>query len=381
MVVVIAILAAITIVAYNGISERARSSATLAGVEQAGKKVATYAIANGNALPADLTAFRTATGLNDSGSTTYQYTRNAAITPNTYCVTYTTGSTSAQIAGDAQGNIHQPTEGPCTGHTGTSPTTLADGASCPTGYIVVPGSSLYRTRTFCVMKYEAKNGGSGNAVSTASGTPWVSITQTSAISTAAAACDGCHLISEAEWLTIAQNVTSVDSNWSGGYVGSGYMFRGHTDNVPANALVATSNDSDGYNGTGQTSGEQRRSLTLTNGEVIWDLASNVWEWTSGTTAGGAQPGASVYAWREWSSLAAPGSLTPSPYPAYANAAAASWNSSQNVGQIYSDSSQTGVRAFQRGGNWHGTSYAGVFTLGLNRAPSDSYADIGFRVAR
>ena len=55
------------------------------------------------------------------------------------------------------------------------------------------------------MKYEAKNV-SGVATSQASGTPWVAISQTSAITTAAAACTGCHLITEGEWLTIAQNV-------------------------------------------------------------------------------------------------------------------------------------------------------------------------------
>lgn len=380
VVVVIAILAAITIVAYNGISNRAKSSASLSSVEQAGKKVATYAIGNGNALPADLAAFRTATGLNDSGDTTYQYTRNDAVTPNTYCVTYTTGSTSAQIAGDDQGGVYQPTEGPCTGHTGTSPTTLADGSSCPNGYIVVPGSSLYGTRAFCVMKYEAKNVG-GVAISQAAGTPWVNISQTSAISTAAAACDGCHLITEAEWLTIAQNVMSVGSNWSGESVGSGYMFRGHSDNSPANAIAASTNDNDGYTGTGQTSGEQRRTLTLTNGEVIWDLAGNVWELSSGTTEGGIQPGAPGYYWREWNALAVPGSLNPNPHPAYANATAAGWNSTQNIGQVYSDSNQAGLRAFPRGGNWTHGSYAGVFTVHLGNEPTFSSSTIGFRVAR
>ncbi|MFV0632731.1 prepilin-type N-terminal cleavage/methylation domain-containing protein [Demequina sp.] len=382
VVVVIAILAAITIVAYNGISNRAKSSASLSGVEQAGKKVATYAIANGNALPADLAAFRTATGLNDNGNTTYQYTRNAAVTPNTYCVTYTTGSTSAQIAGDDQGGVFQPTEGPCTGHTGTSPTTLADGSSCPTGYIVVPGSSLYGTRAFCVMKYEAKNDGSGNAVSTANGTPWVSITQTSAISTAAAACDGCHLISEAEWLTIAQNVMSVGVNWSGGSVGLGSMVRGHTDSSPASALDATcSGGCDGLEGTGQTTGEQRRIFRLTNDEVIWDLAGNVWEWTSGTTEGGRQPGASGYAWRQWNALSMPGNLTPSPYPAYANTPAAVWDSGQNIGQVYSDSPRIAVRAFRHGGYWGGGSQAGIYALALDLSNSEAGPSIGFRVAR
>ena len=379
VVVVIAILAAITIVAYNGISNRAKSSAVLSSVEQAGKKLATYAVANGSSLPVDLAAFRTATSLQDAGSTTYQYARNATVTPTTYCVTYTTSGTSAHVAGDDQGNVFQPTEGPCPGHTGTSPTTLADGSSCPTGYIVVPGSSLYGTRAFCVMKYEAKNVG-GVATSQASGTPWVSITQTAAISTAAAACSGCHLITEAEWLTIAQNVMSVGSNWSGGAPGSGSMYRGHTDNAPISSLAAVA-DSDPYSGTGQTTGEQRRTLTLTNGEVIWDFAGNVWEWTSATTEGGNQPGAPGYNWRQWNALTAPGSLSPNPSPAYANAAAAGWNSSQNIGQVFSDSDQTGVRTFRRGGAWSDGSGAGVLSLALSNTPSNSYPYIGFRVSR
>lgn len=41
----------------------------------------------------------------------------------------------------------------------------------------------------------------------------------------------------------------------------------------------------------------------------------------------------------------------------------------------------GLRAFQRGGNWNNGSNAGVFTLNLNNAPSNTNTNIGFRVAR
>jgi formylglycine-generating enzyme required for sulfatase activity len=233
---------------------------------------------------------------------------------------------------------------------------------------------------FCIMKYEAKNV-SPVATSQANGTPWVSISQTAAISTAAAACDGCHLITEAEWLTIAQNVMSVGSNWSGGSVGSGSMYRGHTDNAPANSLAA-STDNDGYSGTGQTTGEQRRTLTLTNGEVIWDFAGNVWEWTSGTTEGGNQPGASGYAWRNWNALTALGSLSPNPHPSYAIPAASSWGGDQNIGLIYSNSADVSNIAFVRGGQWANGANAGVLALSLSySASSIMYSYVGFRVAR
>src|SRR5690606_16004219 len=105
----------------------------------------------------------------------------------------------------------------------------------------------------------------------------------------AAACTGCHLITEAEWMTIAANVLSVPSNWNGGTVGSSYFFIGHSDNSPSSALIASNFDSDGYEGTGNYAGDttvlagvygnsQRRTLVLNNGEVIWDLAGNVYEW-------------------------------------------------------------------------------------------------------
>jgi hypothetical protein len=43
--------------------------------------------------------------------------------------------------------------------------------------------------------------------------------------------------------------------------------------------------------------------------------------------------------------------------------------------------QVKVRAFKRGGNWNNTSNAGVFTLNLNNAPTNSNTNISFRCAR
>lgn len=108
----------------------------------------------------------------------------------------------------------------------SSPAVEAASISCPSGFIIVPGSITYGTSDFCVMKFEAKNVG-GVATSQASGVPWNSISQASAVSTSAAACTGCHLITEAEWMTIAQNVLSVSSNWGEGSVGV-VMFTGVT---------------------------------------------------------------------------------------------------------------------------------------------------------
>ena len=84
----------------------------------------------------------------------------------------------------------------------------------------MPGNSYYGTSDFYVAKYEAKNV-DGKAVSQAAGRPWIAISQASSIATAAAACDGCQLITDAQWMTLAENIMSVGSNWSGGSVGSG----------------------------------------------------------------------------------------------------------------------------------------------------------------
>jgi len=245
------------------------------------------------------------------------------------------------------------------------------------------------------MKYEAKIQGNdvGNQTydsafvpeSRMTGTPWVSISQTNAIAEAATACDGCHLMTEAEWMTIAQNVLSVPSNWNGGVVGTSYIFSGHNDNNPANSLAAAV-DGDPYNGTGQSSpSNQKRTLTLTNGEVIWDMAGNVWEWTNATIASGQQPGLigeSAFAWKQWNntSLLMNG-LPTSSQPSSTGISGITWNSSAGVGQLYSNYGDASTRAFPRGGGWDSGGDAGVLTLSLYNVPSAAGTTVGFRASR
>lgn len=377
VIVVIGILAAITIAAYNGIQSRAKLAAAQSAAQQAGKKVTAYAISNADTLPSTLAT----AGVLDSGGTTYQYTLNTAATPDNYCITATDNGASVHIAGTPSA-VFKPVEGPCGGHTGTSPITTLSGA-CPANYVVVPGSSLYGTDAFCIMKYEAKNDGAGNAITQANPLlPWASITQTAASTAAAAACAGCHLTTEAEWLTVAQNVLSVASNWSGGSVGSGYVYSGHNDGTPNQAVTASVDDNNGWVNTGQTSGNQRRTLTLTNGEVIWDFAGNVIEWTAGTVTG-AQPGAAGYGWRQFNSGGITGIelVSPSIFPVNASSSASSWTSSNGIGQLYSSNTELNLRAFRRGGNWADGAYAGVYMLQLGVTSTYVASDVGFRVAR
>lgn len=367
VVVVIAILAVITIVGYNGIQNRARDASILSDAQQAGKKITTQALLNDEILPASAAVV----GLTDAGERTYQYTQNTTVTPNTYCVTATNGDISAHVAG-ATHSVKTAVLGPCPGHTGTSPTTAASG-DCPTGYIVAPGSSLYDTNAFCVMQYEAKNSG-GSAVSTASDAPWTSASQAVAITAANAACSDCHLITDNEWLTIAQNIMHVASNWSGGSVGSGCLSRGNNGST-------TTCSYNGINAESGTGRDAKASHILSNSEVIWDLAGNMEEWTRGITTGG-QPGSAINAFREWNALVNPGTLSPNPYPTYANPSATGWTGpTQGIGQAYTNSALTDLRAFRRGGGSISGNGAGVFALALNSGPTTTSVYYGFRVAR
>ncbi len=377
VIVVIAILATIAVIAYNGIQNRARESTVKSDLSQAGKQLVIDKTLNGS-YPATVNPDGSGDandggGLGVSNGTSYQYSVNNATNPSTFCLSATNGN---QVYHVTNGGI--PEKGACPGHSGVA---TGDGSSvsCGTGFAAVPGNSQFGTSDFCVAKYEAKNVG-GTATSQATGTPWVNITQPDAITAANNACAGCHLITEAEWLTVAHDVLNVSSNWSGGSVGSGYIYSGHNDNNPATVLAAGASDSDGYYGTGSTSGTQRRTLTLSNGEVIWDLAGNTEEWTTGQTSGG-QPGPGSLAYRDWNSIEGTGSLSPSPFPSYGTPAASNWTAGNGMGRVYSNSADMALRAFLRGGRRnHGTN-AGIFALALDDGPIHLRDYVGFRLAR
>lgn len=252
-------------------------------------------------------------------------------------------------------------------------TTLSSSCAGLTGYIWVPGSAKFGTLPgFCVMQYEAKNDGSGNAVSTATGAPWVSISQRTAQDKAQAACAGCHLISEAEWMTIAENALFVNANWSGGVVGSGCLFRGNVGN----------NDACSYDGGDPESGTGRNTkarFTLSNGSELWDISGNVWEWSNSWVQGREEPndGDDGFEWNEYTAITEFKGLQ------YLNPSNRGWTSTQGIGRIYSDGTSTNNTqyGFLRGGNWYNTTSAGAFALDLSTAPAYTSTSIGFRVAR
>ncbi|PJE65154.1 hypothetical protein COU91_03125 [Candidatus Saccharibacteria bacterium CG10_big_fil_rev_8_21_14_0_10_47_8] len=266
-----------------------------------------------------------------------------------------------------------------------------------TNYVWVPGNAKFGTMPgFCVMKYEAKDDGSGNAVSNASSAPWVSISQRIAQDKAFAACAGCHLISEAEWMTIATDALWVNANWclaDGSGCGnapgtaSRFLATGHQDNSPAAALAASATDSEacygtvtaGVNTTCGSAGTQKRTLTLSSGAVIWDIPGDVWEWTNSWIIGNEEPNDAVdgFAWHEFTAIIKWKDLN------YANPTNRGWNSTQRLGQINTDGTSTNntLYGFLRGGVWGSGTTAGAFALNLDLAPTLTSASVGFRVAR
>lgn len=124
VVVVIAILAAITIVAFAGVQNRAKDSAAQSAASQAAKRIeATMAGSAQGVYPATLED----TGLVASGSTAYQYTRSADT--KGYCVTTLTGGVLPYSIGTGR----TITPNPCDGHNGGP-------AYCPTDtYVPING--------------------------------------------------------------------------------------------------------------------------------------------------------------------------------------------------------------------------------------------------
>lgn len=256
---------------------------------------------------------------------------------------------------------------------------------CPAGWIKVPGDSAYGTGDFCVMKYEAKND-SGNPKSVAANGPWVNIAQTAAIGTCRSLGTGYDLISNAQWMTIGANVAGVAANWSGGLIGTGYLYSGHNDNSPGAPCPASSDEAlfyveAGCMPTSTSSGlEQKRTLMLANGGVIWDFSGNVAEWVNSMNRSDKPMATNI--WYDYTSL----SLTPTtPLKDLVPTAAvkAFWNNSwtssgQKIGKFYPGYNNIGG-ALVRGGAWNDSTSAGVFTAKLDAEPTvSSHANIGFR---
>ncbi len=286
----------------------------------------------------------------------------------------------------------------------------------PSGWIRVPGNSTFGTSDFWVMKYDADCiqasnntpltapdtgyhtyannlqpcvGPSYYIASAPGGYPIANISHTNALTYCTSI--GAHLLTNDEYMTIATNAINQNSNWSSGTVGTGYIYSGHNDNVPGYALTADSNDSNGYAGEANTGGNQRRTLTLSNGSVVWDMAGNVWEHVQRSvnnigdlsttmTVPTCTGGTATWQWCEFPNISAWTSDVVQSKVAPPNL---SWNSSQGVGRVYTygTGGNQGTTAFIRGANWNNGSNAGPFALGLSWGTGSADVSVGFRCSR
>ncbi|MFK7872095.1 MAG: hypothetical protein AB8C84_02840 [Oligoflexales bacterium] len=279
---------------------------------------------------------------------------------------------------DSAGNISSVVSGD-----GFSGNVLIDCSGLSGGtWIGVPGDVDYGTSDFCVMKYEAKNVANTPA-SNAAGLPWENISHGDSITECSSLGTDHHLITNEEWMTIAANVAYVDDNWSGGTVGSGLMNRGHTG---SGILAASSDDNDPCVGTGQTCDAstwdvKRRTHKLSNGEVIWDLSGNVYQWVNAHEANGKVSPLDDY--REYSESLSDGanwSVTDLiPRNSQKSFWDDSWDLNQGLGSYYPGLNGDGGAMLRGGSRADGVS-AGVFAVLLNIWGSVDHTWIGFRCA-
>ncbi|RZA18723.1 MAG: hypothetical protein EOP10_20665, partial [Proteobacteria bacterium] len=142
------------------------------------------------------------------------------------------------------------------------------------------------------------------------------------------------------------------------------MNMGHTDSNPGNACEASTDPNLAYvqtdcvpkDSTGMV-WAQKRTHSLSNGEILWDFSGNVWEWTSRDIADiSAGPYvatdlAPVTSWREFVALNSGLSLLTKAELVPLNSQTAfwndSWNSTYNIGPYKSETS--GAATIMRGG--------------------------------
>ena len=269
---------------------------------------------------------------------------------------------------------------------------VANSFLCPENFVGVPSLEDYTTNSFCVMKYEAKNDGSDNVISQAASLPWVSISRDDSITKCQAMGEaGYDLITNDEWQSIARNIENVASNWKNGTMGdAGGLSTGHLDDAhtgPRGPRAASSEDNNAcpeIDNTcdGNTWHSQRRTHTLSNGEVVWDIAGNVYEWVRDTNAVNYGSNTDISLVTN-NTHATPGSLS----------GGTTMTERKAKGQFGPSGNYTNLDSTPFGGLGYGelngsaggitrggtnNIFAGVFTVGLNSSASSTATTLGFR---
>ena len=176
VIVVIAILAAITIVAYNGIQNQARRASLQSDASQATKQIQAFAVNNAETFPSSISSCPTPTStaicLRQSGDNTATYVVDNSFSPRSYCYS-TTASNGDSYYTDQSGQV---LPGNCSQQSCYA-IQQSGGAHGSGTYWIQPSSASQPMRVYCDME---RAGGGWTLLMTNPGpqTLWNSVTYT-----------------------------------------------------------------------------------------------------------------------------------------------------------------------------------------------------------
>lgn len=289
--------------------------------------------------------------------------------------------------------------------------------SCPTGFILIPGSANYSfagqtpAGGWCVMKYEASyystagkthdyfNGycyatGCGvtvnglGQIASNSGT-WAinyisrdeseTLCSSQLVNQTGATVSNGHVLPVGLWSKINRDIEQQPINWSQNAVGNFYLSRGCATSATSacggyQGVTASSSNDTIANPTGYYS---NRAWKLSTGEVIHDIAGNLWEWFYDLHNNGGNVAATWYSADNVQRTALGVSTTPS--GTYALQAEAD-PGGHGFGYTYNAGVAAGTFAAIFGGTWYYTSGAGVFASfwSAYSSSADRGSSVGFR---
>lgn len=142
---------------------------------------------------------------------------------------------------------------------------------CPQAYVAIPGNSEYELNSFCLSKFEFLS---------SSGLPKTFVTLNEAKAECLSLGAGYSLTSNSQWQVAALNIMNESKNWSV----ANSLSHGNMMSIAPWQILPPGQDSDPCHGyTSVTCSqenwhEKKRTFKLNNGEVVWDLAGNAWEW-------------------------------------------------------------------------------------------------------
>ncbi len=249
---------------------------------------------------------------------------------------------------------------------------------CPENFIAV-NPQLDTVAPFCVAKYEMKlNIDTGLAESVASGEPWRGIRPSEALTHCQNMGAGFRLISNTQWMIVADQIASHPNNWSSGVVGNGRVNRGHSDGGAF--LPASMDDNDSCSGlsvVGNCSLSDWHDLRRIhffgeNDDVIWDMAGNTHDLIDLFVVTD-KPTPAVGSWQELSSLSASSAMPGEAFLPVNN----TWtNSSHGIGMAFLGTEGNGGYG-QRGGSRGDGENSGIYAFAIDMGNSSNGAN-GFR---